>query len=516
LLRFGCSFLNFWRSRAEESQVSSKALQRGIVIAMILATVGGALAAYFVSRHNLDSARSDRVQSAQQQISDALRRRAYYLEDIADMVGVHDDADQAEFSRYAHVRGRNEGAIVSVQWVRRSPSGELVPPNDIGPHPLLVSPADQADADLADAVDQPVAAGPLKLSALQKRNAISQPVELANGDEGFYMTIPVGSQRFSGQISALESQSAIVGLVNAQQLVAEALPTTANPTPLQLRDQVTPLATIGSGLHNAVKAAIATPGRAWTVSVGGGSLTTSETLLPWLILLIGGALTLCVAFMLRALARRRDAALELASERSSELAASLRVVEQANRDLERARSEAERLSREDPVTGIFNRRHFGEVLARELTDPESGEPPAVLLLDLDHFKRVNDEHGHLMGDAVLQTVTDRIASALREDDCLARWGGEEFAVLAPGIDRDGMLVLAERAREALADEPITVGDISLELTLSVGAALATNGRRTPDALVHAADQALYEAKGAGRNQVRIWEADAAGSGVSAP
>src|SRR3954463_665172 len=126
---------------AEETQVSSKALQRGILIAMILATVGGALAAYFVSRHNLDSTRTARVEGAQQRISDALRRRAYYLQDIGDMVGVHDDADEAEFSRWAHVRGRNEGAIVGVEWVRHSPTGELVPPHDIGPHPVWSLPA---------------------------------------------------------------------------------------------------------------------------------------------------------------------------------------------------------------------------------------------------------------------------------------------------------------------------------------------------------------------------------------
>jgi len=482
---------------------------------MILATLGGALAAYLVSRHNLHSTRSDRVDSAQQRISDALRRRAYYLEDIGDMVGVHDDADFPEFSRWAHVRGRNEGAIVGVQWVRRSPSGTLVPPHDIGPHPMLVAPGDPGNATIANAVSQPVASGPLGLSELHKQVAISRPVRLANGDGGFYMSVPVVSHRDSGEISHTESQSAIVGLVDAQQLVAEALPTTANPTPLQLRDQVTPLATIGSGLNNAVRAAIATPGRAWTVSVAGGSLTTSEKLLPWLILLIGGALTFSVAVMLRTLAHRRDDALELASERSAELAASLKRVEQANRELERARADAERLSREDPVTGIYNRRHFGEVLAGELSNLDGRAVPAVLLLDLDHFKSVNDEHGHLMGDAVLQRVTDRIASVLREEDCLARWGGEEFAVLAPDIDRDGVLALAERAREALAEEPVRVGDVSIDLTLSVGAALGTEDRRTPDALVHAADQALYEAKDAGRNRVRIWDAGSSPSPVSA-
>jgi diguanylate cyclase (GGDEF)-like protein len=496
-------------------EVSSKTLQRGIVIAMVLATVGGALAAFFVSRHNLDSSRASRVESAQQRISDAVRRRAYYLQDIGDMVGVHDDADYPEFARWAHVRGLNEDAIVGVEWVRRSPSGKLVPPHDIGPHPILIEPSAPADAALTNAVSEPAASGPLRLSALHKRTAISQPVKLANGDEGFYMSVPVVSHRDSGEISHLESQSAIVGLIDAQQLVAEALPSSAHPTPLQLRDQVTPLATIGSGLNNAVKAAVATPGRPWTLSVAGGSLTPWEKFLPWLILLVGGTLTFTVAVVLRTLARRRDAALDLASERATELSASLKRVELANRDLERARAEAERLSREDPVTGIFNRRHFGEVLARALTDPDESGTPAVLLLDLDHFKRVNDEHGHLMGDAVLQTVTDRIASVLREQDCLARWGGEEFAVLAPDIDRDGALALADRAREALAEEPVRIGDVSIRLTLSVGAALGRAGRRTPDALVHAADQALYEAKGAGRNCVRIWDADTAPSGISA-
>jgi diguanylate cyclase (GGDEF)-like protein len=484
------------------------------VIAMILATLAGAIGAYLVSHSQLHSRRSDEVTNASTAISNAVRRRAYYLQDVADMVGVHDDADQAEFSRYAHVRGRNEGAIVSVEWIRRSPSGKLVPPHDIGPDPELVRATDPANAQLADAHSNPTAAPVVAAASLHKQVAISAPVRLADGDAGFYLAVPVVSHRFSGDVSSVESQSAVVGLVDAQQLVTEALP--GSPlTALQLRDQVTPLATIGSGLDNALQTGIVAPERNWTLTVAGGSLTTPEKALPWLILLIGGTLTLIVAFLLRALARRRDQALALADERSTELAESLRRVEKANRELERARADAERLSREDPVTGIFNRRHFGEVLARELSEPEDGGSPAVLLLDLDHFKRVNDEHGHLMGDAVLQIVTDRIASVLRAEDCLARWGGEEFAVLAPDIDRDGVLTLAERAREALAEESIRVGDVSIDLTLSVGAALAEDGNRTPDTLVHAADQAMYDAKDAGRNCVRIRDAGGATSAVSA-
>jgi diguanylate cyclase (GGDEF)-like protein len=496
--------------------VSSKALQRGIVLAMVLATVAGSLAAFFVSRHNLSSSRSDRVASAQQRISDSLHRRAYYLRDIGAMVGVSNAADYPVFSRWAQVRGHNESGVVAVQWVRRSPSHRLTPSHGIGSHPELIAPSDAGNASLADAVTQPAAARTIGLASLQNKEAISAPVRLDNGDEAFYLAVPVAFRRNGGDFSRLESDSAIVALIDAQQLVRQALPTSGDPSPVQLRDQVTPLATIGSGPSNPVNASISAPGRHWTVSVAGGSLTTLEGALPWLIVLAGGALTFTLALVLRTLGRRRDAALKLASERSAELAASLERVERTNVELERARSEAERLSREDPVTGISNRRHFGEVLARELVEPEGGGAPAVLLLDLDHFKHVNDEYGHLMGDAVLQTVTDRIASVLREEDCLARWGGEEFAVLAPAIDRDGVLALAERAREALAESPVRVGEVSIHLTLSVGCALATDGRRTPDALVHSADQALYEAKGAGRNCVRIFAAEVArNNGVSA-
>jgi diguanylate cyclase (GGDEF)-like protein len=126
-----------------------------------------------------------------------------------------------------------------------------------------------------------------------------------------------------------------------------------------------------------------------------------------------------------------------------------------------------------------------------------------MLLDLDNFKRINDEHGHLTGDVVLQATAKRIASAVRDSDCLARWGGEEFAILVHDLDQDGIIALAERARRALVDHPIKVDGAEFPLTLSVGATLAIDGVTTADALVDAADQALYAAKRAGRNCVRL-------------
>jgi diguanylate cyclase (GGDEF)-like protein len=281
----------------------------------------------------------------------------------------------------------------------------------------------------------------------------------------------------------VESQSAIVGLIDAQTLVAQAFEGHRIPA-LRLNDASVPLASIGSSLTHPAGTAISVPGRRWILSVDGGSIPPLQRAAPWLILLLGFGLMLAVARVLSKAGRRRDDAVRIA---------------------QRAYDELERRSREDPLTGAFNRRHFGEVLAMELAGPGPG--PAVLLLDLDRFKRVNDRYGHLTGDKVLGVATERIASVLRESDCLARWGGEEFAVLAPGIHRDQTAALAERVRRALAEHPFEVDGVPLELTLSVGAAVADDYLKTPDAIVHAADQALYEAKHAGRNCVRVWNTD---------
>ena len=147
------------------------------------------------------------------------------------------------------------------------------------------------------------------------------------------------------------------------------------------------------------------------------------------------------------------------------------------------------------------------MLSAELSLNETG-PAAVLLLDLDHFKTVNDRHGHSTGDAVLRAAAERIDSVTRATDCLARWGGEEFAVLAPGLDREGATLLAERARTALAEQPVSVYQATIDLTLSVGVAVLGPDCRTADSLLDAADEALYEAKRSGRNCVRVFHAAA--------
>jgi diguanylate cyclase (GGDEF)-like protein len=337
------------------------------------------------------------------------------------------------------------------------------------------------------------------MASLRKLVTVSAPVALANGHPGFYLAVPVEGRRYSGLLSKAESQSAIVGLVDAQVLAAEALGQ-GSPA-FRLRDRVTPLATIGSGLHNALQAAVPVAGRRWTIAVDGGTLTPFQLVLPWLILLVGLAIAAAVALILKNAARRRDEALRLADQRLAELELSLQRLEVTNDRLATAHADAEMRSRIDVLTEISNRRHFREMLDRELAP---GANAAVLLLDIDHFKQVNDAHGHLVGDVVLCAVARRLAAVVREGDCLARWGGEEFAILAAGMDHDAVLALAERARSKVSDEPIVVDGRSLTLRVSVGAALSGDGLAGGDAIVDAADKALYEAKRAGRDCVRIY------------
>ena len=122
--------------------MSTRLVQRAIVAALAIAALGAAIAVHITSTHGLHERRVNRLQTARHRVADALQRRTYFLEDLADMVGVHDDAAAAEFSRYAHVRGREERAIVSVQWVRRSPSGKR--PASVGYTRSLISSTERA------------------------------------------------------------------------------------------------------------------------------------------------------------------------------------------------------------------------------------------------------------------------------------------------------------------------------------------------------------------------------------
>jgi diguanylate cyclase (GGDEF)-like protein len=176
------------------------------------------------------------------------------------------------------------------------------------------------------------------------------------------------------------------------------------------------------------------------------------------------------------------------------------------------RLEVEASVTKDPLTGVYNRRFLMHTMETELARARrGGHAVACLLLDIDHFKRVNDVHGHLVGDAVLVALGRILLDAVRTSDVVARYGGEEFVVFAVPIEESGVRVLAERVREAVAaaEIPFQPGPDAVEpalggtlrCTVSVGAAVSPGGLETPAALLERADAALYAAKRAGRDRV---------------
>ena len=171
-------------------------------------------------------------------------------------------------------------------------------------------------------------------------------------------------------------------------------------------------------------------------------------------------------------------------------------------ELHRAHGAAELRARTDELTGAFNRRHFAESAAEALAADASG--CALLMLDADHFKQINDAHGHVVGDAVLVELARRLGDGLRPTDCLARWGGEEFAVLLRDVRTDAELDrLAQRLRSGVARTPFAAEGVNLTLTISIGAVRAGDTLDSLDSLVEAADRRLYVAKREGRDRVSL-------------
>jgi diguanylate cyclase (GGDEF)-like protein len=166
------------------------------------------------------------------------------------------------------------------------------------------------------------------------------------------------------------------------------------------------------------------------------------------------------------------------------------------------------LSLKDPLTGLANRRHFREVLSREIdVVARSGEPALLLMLDIDHFKKINDTHGHPAGDQVLQAIARCLETCVRPMDTVARYGGEEFAVILPSCQVAFGRVVADRIRESIESLSVQLSSRSaLQVTVSIGGAFAPEWIRSTTALwTDRADSQLYRAKAEGRNRVCIDE-----------
>ncbi len=175
----------------------------------------------------------------------------------------------------------------------------------------------------------------------------------------------------------------------------------------------------------------------------------------------------------------------------------------------------------DALTGLYNRRYALDRLDRDwAAASRSGESLACLVIDIDHFKRVNDTYGHDAGDDVLRATAGVLRDTLRQSDVVCRLGGEEFVIIAAGMNLERAAACGERLRAAAEANAVEVATGTLRVTLSIGAAVRTDGMKNPAALLKAADEAVYAAKSSGRNRVCLAAGaearEAAGEGVGAP
>ncbi len=172
----------------------------------------------------------------------------------------------------------------------------------------------------------------------------------------------------------------------------------------------------------------------------------------------------------------------------------------------KAEKELERLAQTDPLTGLANRRHFMQLAEHErLQSKRYGGELSILMMDIDHFKRINDSYGHHAGDLVIQSLSTICRNTLRETDIIGRIGGEEFAVVLPQTASHQAIEVAERLREVIANAVFSLEpDVTLHFTVSIGVATLTDMQNNIDTLLRFADKALYDAKLDGRNKVRLF------------
>ena len=169
--------------------------------------------------------------------------------------------------------------------------------------------------------------------------------------------------------------------------------------------------------------------------------------------------------------------------------------------LQKALSDLEQLVITDALTGIPNRRHLFECAAKQLQQAKLHQRPlSLLMLDVDHFKKINDNYGHAVGDEVLKLVANNLEKSLRQEDCLSRFGGEEFVAILPNTDIEEAIVIGERVRLNLAELSILAQNHRFNITISLGISALKPDDKNIDDLLKRADDALLEAKRSGRNR----------------
>ncbi len=173
-------------------------------------------------------------------------------------------------------------------------------------------------------------------------------------------------------------------------------------------------------------------------------------------------------------------------------------------ELRQSLAELSELVRKDTLTGLANYRYFSKALEQELERTQrSGQPTTLIMLDIDHFKKVNDQWGHEVGNQALIHIAKLMQQTMRKLDIPCRYGGEEFAIILPNTDLSASIPVADRLRLAIAESPLQVGKEQLQLTASFGIdTFRFDEQASPEELVQRADHYLYQAKQEGRNRVR--------------
>ena len=182
------------------------------------------------------------------------------------------------------------------------------------------------------------------------------------------------------------------------------------------------------------------------------------------------------------------------------------ALQKAHLDLKIANAELTRLAATDFLTGVWNRRRFMELGKAEVARVRrSGRCFGTVMIDVDHFKTVNDTYGHDVGDSVLRTLAEACVDRLRNVDIVGRMGGEEFALILPETDPQGAKLTVERLREYLGELAVPIDSGTLKVTVSAGVTTVHDPRDSIEAALKRADEALYEAKGSGRNKTVTYE-----------